>query len=351
VTPDEAIKEAGSGNLRPLYLVHGEESFLAEAVVKALRDAGMAGGIPGLNEDRYTAGEDRERDSAERVVSAARMMPMMAKRRVVLLRNIDRWEGRDDASDGADGKEKSRAKDKAKPLDELVEYATEPVDTTLFIMTATKLNAQRKIFTLAKKSGFLVACDSISKRDLPRWVEERTKKLGHTIDREAAYELAELVGPELGTVADALERLSLFVGPKGHISGEALTATVTRVRPNTSWDLVDAVAQRRLGAALLILDRVDTDSELPLLGSIVWSVRQLVKFDGYMKEGLRADEAGQRAGMPPFKIDNARSQLKKLQPGTLSRWLRALAEADRALKGSKRSGRIVMETLLIEMCR
>jgi DNA polymerase-3 subunit delta len=346
VTPDEAIKEAEAGNLKPVYLVLGEETFLTELVVRALRDGAMRDGIQGLNDDRFTAGEDRDRDSADRVIGAAKMVPMMAKRRLVLVRALERWEGRDDGGEPAKG-----AKDKARPLDDLAEYAGDPVDSTVMVLVATKLHGSRKIVTVAKKKGFLVGCDPIPKRELSRWVEDRVKKLGHTIDRETSYELAELTGPDLGGVADALERLSLYVGVGGHIGERALAEAVTRVRPSTSWDLVDAVAQRRLGAALTILGRVDVDSELPLLGSIAWSVRQLVKFDGFLREGLRPDEAGQRAGMPPFKIDGARAQLRKLTPGTLSRWMRSLADADRALKGSKRSGRVVMETLLIDMCR
>jgi len=331
--------------------VLGEENFLSEAAVRGIRDAVARDGIAGLNEDRFTAGEDHERDSAARVIAAARMMPMMAKRRLVLVRALERWEGRDDGEPDAKAETKSRAKEKARPLDDLAEYVAAPVDSAVLVCVATKLHGQRKLVTAAKRGGFVVECNPIHKRELPRWVEEQAKKLGHVIERQAAYELAELAGPELGSVADALERLSLFVGKEGTITEDTLASVVTRVRPSTSWDLVDAVAQRRLGAALTILGRVDVDSELPLLGSLAWSVRQLVKFDAYVKDGLRADEAGQRAGMAPFKVDSAKAQLRKLAPGTLSRWVRALAEADRALKGSKRSGRVVMETLLVDMCR
>ncbi len=347
MTPEQAIKEADSGNARPVYLVLGEESFLVEMAVRAIRQAVAREGIAGLNEDRFVAGEDHERDSAERAIAAARMLPMMAKRRLVLVRALERWEGRDDG----DGETKTRAKDRGRPLDELAEYAAAPVDSTVMLLVAEKLHAQRKLVSAAKKGGFVVECGPVHKRDLPRWVEERAQKRGVAIDRQAAYELAELAGPELGAVDDALERLSLYVGPSGRVDEATIAAVVTRVRPSTSWDLVDAVAQRRLGAALSILDRVDTDSELPLLGSIAWSVRQLVKFDAHLRDGLRPDEAAQRAGMAPFKVDSARTQLRKLAPGTLSRWMRALAEADRALKGSRRTGRVVMETLLVDMCR
>lgn len=341
MTPDEAIREAESGTLRPVYLVVGEERLLVELAVRALRDAATRGGIPGFNEDRYQAGEAK----VDAILGAARMLPMMAARRLVLVRGVERWEGRDDEGDAGKAKET--------PLDALAEYAKAPVDSTVLLLVATKLHGQRRLVTLAKKAGFVVACDPIPRRDLPRWVQDRAKGLGHGIDRMVADQLAELSGPELGSVADALERLSLYVGPGAPITEEALATVVTRVRASTAWELVDAVCARRLGQALTVLANVDggRDTELPLLGSIAWTVRQMAKFEGHLEGGESVAEAARKAGVPPFKVDATRDALRRLPRGTMARWLRHLAEADRALKGSKRPGRAVLESLLIDLSR
>src|SRR3954463_11291369 len=88
VTPEQAIAEARADKLRPLYLVLGEERLFVDRVVAAIRDATARGGIAGFNEDKFIAGEA----SAGAVIGAARMLPMMAKRRFVLVRGLDRWE-------------------------------------------------------------------------------------------------------------------------------------------------------------------------------------------------------------------------------------------------------------------
>src|SRR6185503_10607931 len=91
MTPEEAIREAKAKELRPIYLVAGEERYLASEVVQALRDATLDGAIPGLNDETLTAGEA----SVDSAIDAARTLPMMARRRWVLVRNIERWEGRE----------------------------------------------------------------------------------------------------------------------------------------------------------------------------------------------------------------------------------------------------------------
>lgn len=348
MTPDEAIRDARAGNLRPVYLVTGEEVVLVQGVVKALRAAAMKDGIEGLNEDLYTAGEGDLRDSAESPIGAARMMPMMARRRFVLVRGLERWESREEKAAEREA-EKPKGKVRA-PLDDLAEYAKEPADSAVMVLVAQKLHGQRRLVTLAKKQGFLVACDPVAPRELPRFIEGRAKELGHAIDREAAGDLANLVGPDLGTVFDALERLSLYVGPEGRITEGAIADVITRVRPATSWNLVDAIFQRRLGAALALVAELEADADLMVLGSIASSVRQAIKFDGLVQAGEPVDAAAQRAGVQPWKVDALRAQLRRLDPGALHRWIDRIAEADRALKGSKRPGTSVLETLVIDLC-
>lgn len=337
VTPDEAIKEAAS-TLRPVYLVVGEERFLADAVTDTLRQKGTVGGIAGFNEDRFQAGES----SIDSVIAAARTLPMMAPRRVILVRGLERWEGKGDDSST-----------KLTPLDALADYCKEPVDSTVLILVASKLHGQRRIVTGAKKGGYLVACDPLHRRDLPRWIEARVKERGHSINRDVAADLAEIVGPELGGVADAIERLSLYVGEGKPITEDAVAVVITPVRPSTTWDLVDALCARRLGEALSLLGRVEggRDSELPLLGSMAWAVRQLLKFEGAIAEGQSPDDAARRAGIAPFKVMATRDTLRKTPRATLLRWIEAMAEADLALKGSKRQGRAVLEALLVDLCR
>lgn len=357
MTPEQAEQEARKGTLRPVYLVVGEERFLADRVVHALRDAAMKGGIAGFNEDKFTASET----SVDAVLSAAKMVPMMAKRRFVMARGLERWEGRksdgdddDDAppakASGSDGKK--GAKD-GSPLDALAEYAKAPIDSTVLVLSATKLHAQRKLMTLAKKEGFLVSCDAISRKELPSVVKSFAKERGHDISYEVADHLAEIAGPELGYVADAVERLSLFVGEGKPITDDAVATMVTRVRSSTVWELLDALAKRQLDKALATLaDVVDPrEGGLKLLGTVAWSVRQLVKLDAALKAGQSLEDAAKSAGVPPFRARDVQATLKSLPRGTLNVWLALLAEADRALKSSRRPAQAILETMVISMCR
>lgn len=339
MTPGDLDRELREGQIRPIYLVLGEERFLADRAQKRLREAALAGAIAEFNEDQIQAGPG----TVGRALAATRTVPMMAARRLVVLRAIDRWE-----TDDGGAKD-----DKRSPLDQLADYAAEPVPTTTLVLTATKLNGSRKIVSLAKKQGFLVQCDRLPENALGAFVIAQAEERGNRIDPATANALAQLVGSELAFLVDAVERLSLFVGAGAAITEDAISEVVVRLRETSNFVLLNALSSRDLGRALAAFDEVfDARSGgLPLLGMLAWNVRQLLRFEAAVAGGSRPEEAAVAAGAPPFKGRELASVTRQIPRLELERWLALLAEADLALKSSRRPSRAIMETLLVAMCR
>jgi len=343
VTPDEAIAEANQGNVRPVYLLTGEEPYEIERVLSRLRELALSGAMAAFNEEKLVAGEV----PVDRVLSAARVVPMMAKRRLVVVRNLERWEAR--AGDGEDDAESSAAS----PLDRLAEYAVAPSPTTCLVLIGAKIDGRRKLMSAGRKGGFLVSCEPLARGALPGFVAREASSRGHAIAPDVADMLAEIAGPDLASVTDAIERLSLYVGPKQPIGEDAIAACLVRLRQSTVWELVNAVGRRELGPALTALDDVydARDRGLRLIGLLAWSMRQLIKFEAATRAGASPDEAARRAGAPPFKARELAGQVRRLGAPELERWLLLLAEADLELKGSKRPPRATLETTIMRMCR
>ncbi len=352
MTPEEAIAEAQSGTLKPVYLVLGDERFTRNDVITALRGQVLEGAIPGFNEDDFTAGEA----TVGNVVGAAKTLPMMAQRRWVLVRDVERWEpkaGSDDSA-GSSGEAGSKSGGpKSNALDELAAYAGAPSPSTVLVLCANKLNAKRRLVTLAKKQGFLVDCQPLSKHELPNWVRSAAKRRGNAIDASAAELIAEVAGPDLSSVDDVLERLSLFVGEGQPITEDSVGQLIPIVRPATVWQLVDAVGRRDRGQALTLLARVydPQDRGLRLLGVLAWSARQMIRFSAALSQGLGGAAAAKAAGVPPFRARTLEQQVRRLPPGFLEQWLVQLRDVDLALKGgSKRPPRAILESALIDLC-
>jgi DNA polymerase-3 subunit delta len=344
VTPDEAIAEAKRGDVRPVYLLTGDEPYEIERVLAAVRGMVLSGAMATFNEEKLVAGET----SIDRVISAVKVVPMMAKQRLVVVRSLERWEARS----GDDGDEADSG-GKTSPLDRIAEYAAAPVSSTCLILIGAKIDGRRKLMNAGRKGGFLVACEPLPRGALPGFVTREASARGHAIAGEIADLLAEIAGPELGGVADAIERLSLYVGPHQPITEDAIAACLVRLRQSTVWELVNAVGRRELGAALAALDDVydARDRGLRLIGLLAWSLRQLIKFEAASRAGASPEEAARRAGAPPFKARELAQQVRRLGAGELERWLLLLGDADLELKGSRRPPRATLEGTIMQMCR
>jgi len=343
MTPDEAIAEATEKKLRPVYLIAGEENFLVSAVVSSLRGAALEGGIPGLNDDQLMAGER----SVDDALSAARTLPMMARRRLVTVQRLERWEPRGGGED-AEVSSKSRTLD---PFERLVEYAKNPASTTTLLLVGSGVDKRRKLYVTARNEGWLVQCDALGRADLPLFIERAAHRRGARLAPGVADLIAELSGPALSPAMDALERLSLYAN--GEIIDEDAVATcIVRLRTATVWELIGAVGRRDIGAALTALaDVFDPGESIRLIGLLAWSTRQLLRFESGLRHGLNPNEAAQQAGAPPFKARELQAQLKTLPREQLEGWLEILLRLDSDLKGgSKLPQRSILERGVLELC-
>jgi len=271
---------------------------------------------------------------------------MMAKRRYVFVRGLERWEPKAGAA------REGKATDKD-PLEKLLDYAKNPAAESVLVLLGA-IDKRRKLYTQAKTDGFLVACDLLARADLPRWIERRVTERGAKIAPAVADLLAELTGPELAPVADAVERLCLYVGAGAEVDEHAVSTCIVRLRAASVWELVAAVGRRDAGAALAALADVydPQDRGLRLLGVLAWSTRQLLRFESALSSGASPEQAAMRAGAPPFKARELSQQVKTLARSELERWPELLADIDFQLKGgSRRPPQAVLEDAILRLCR
>ena len=336
MTPDETCKRAARGEIPPLLLVVGEEEHSRERVVETLRNAVVASGMAGLNEDVFVASET----SVETVITAARTLPMFGKKRFVLVKHLERWE--------------TANKSEHDPFDRLLDYSKSPTTSTHLVLVASKLDGRKKLLLDAKKADYLVTCAPMPRAALPKCVADLVKERGAMVSPSIADLIVEVTGTELPSLSDAVERLVLYVGPGKEIDEVAVTHCLTRLQTSTVWELVGAVAKKDLGAALRAVELVydPHDRGLPLVGVLAWSARQLVKFEAAIRSGCAPPEAAQRAGAPPFKARELADQVKLLPRAELERWLEMLARVDLSLKGgTKRPPKAVIEEAVMTLCK
>ena len=314
--------------LAPLYVVIGEEDYLRDQALATLKRAvfGEAEDA-GFNCDVFHGDED----TADRVLSCAMEIPVFAPRRLVVLKQADKWP--------------------AKETEKCLSYLSAPHESTTLVLAAAKLDRRLKWTQVLMQHAVVVDCDPLPDRQIAAWIHHEARSFGITVQEDAVLLLKEVAGGSLYALRRELEKLSAYVpaGRPVHLEDvEALRGT----EPGASvFDLIIAIGTGAVGRAFTILARNLDAGEAPLriLGALVWQYRRLWKVKDSTRQGGRPGEAGRALGMDPIR---AAAFLAQFSEGHLHQAFRLFMDADSKLKGgSGGSGKRVLEELLLQLCQ
>jgi DNA polymerase-3 subunit delta len=285
LTLSQVIAAARDGRYQPVHVIVGEETLLIERAIGALRRAVVGDGIPGFNDDSF---DGRSLDAGT-VIGAARTMPMMSDARFVLVRNADALSAKDQES--------------------LAAYLDAPCSSACVVLVAAKLDGRSKLAKVAKSSGCLNSAPVLKGSQLRDFAVAEAQQRGHTLAPDAAQALLDAIGEDLSGLDDAIERLSLYVGPGQRIGLESVETCVTRVRTESIWSLVDAISVKNtalaLGAASSLL--ADREPPLKILAMVSRQLRMIAKMRQALGSGLSAEDAAREAGAPAVQSARARA--------------------------------------------
>jgi DNA polymerase-3 subunit delta len=327
------LERALKGGADRVYLLHGDAELLVRGAFDWLRGRVTGGVAEDFNLDRFDA---RDKPNPNRIVDAARTLPMMANRRLVWVRNAEALFALPAAQTTS--------------LATYVEKADET--TCLVFQCASAADRRSKLYRAVEKHGCVYEARTPSEREMVPWTLARLRDRGRRMEPDAAQVLVDAVGRDLTGIEAALERLCLFVEAPAAIGVPHVEQVVAHTRAHTVWELTDAVADRNVGLALAHAAELMGQGEaaLKVLSLVADRMRKLVIGRAAKAQGATAQEMAQLAGMPSFKAADFARQVQKYEGAELLAALDRLSEADRRLKRSKLDDALILEALLIDLC-
>jgi DNA polymerase-3 subunit delta len=317
------------GEPSALYWIFGKERFLVDRAVAILKQRVLDPRTRDFNYDLFYGKEA----GAQKILGASRTLPMMAKRRLVIVRDAESLD--------------------AKQLDALTPYVADPAPETCLVFVAEKVDSRLKFFNGFKKKGVLVKCDPLADRQVPGFVRAEGAQRKLKFEPGAAEMIADEVGADLGQIVDAVERIELYLGERKLVSAADVEAVVATTRQRSVFELADAIGAGEPARALQALGSLLAAREpaLKILALIGRLARQLLVTRELLDRRAGRGEIMERLGVPPFVVDKLEAQAKRFDPAGLRRMHAAIYRADRTLKSSKLQDDRVMELLVLELAR
>lgn len=326
---EDLFRSLKNGDVGQIYFLYGDDDFLKDASLEKLKEVALTGAIADFNYDLFRAGEV----NMSNLMSALATLPVMASRRLVVLKDADKL--------------------KADEQETLLSYLKDPSPSTTLVMSGKDVDKRKTFFSVIKEKGNLVDHSHPYEREMPKWIKWVAKKKGVEISNEAARYLVDIVGTDLASVANELEKASIYTGDRSkRVELEAIEAVTIDMRARTVFQLIDALGTKNLKKSLKNLKRLLDDGESPLmiLSMIVRQLRLIWTGLDIMKNGGGEGEVRKKIKLPPFVFKGYLKQVKLFKEDELRSAYESLFDLDLKFKSSPVNKERALELLIFKLC-
>jgi DNA polymerase-3 subunit delta len=303
---DTCFRALRAGNLSAAYYLTGDEEVLKDELVALLVEQSLAdASTRDFNLDVRGAGDV----DGERLHALVETPPMLANRRVVVIRNLEQW------------------RKNAAVWDVLHTYLQHPSPTTVLVLWHGP--GQAPVAKLASATTH-VAVEPLPQARVTKWVQRRAAQVGVAFSAAAVEHLLSTVGVGLAELGMEIDKLAAAV-PAGRTVGPDDVARFVGVRRGeTPTDWVGSVLHREAIRAIEMLPVV--------LAAPGTSGVRLVSALGTALVGVQLARANLDGGMPSGRVEQVVYEaIKRARLRGLGEWRAEAAMWTKAAAGWTRS--------------
>ncbi|MBR1788138.1 MAG: DNA polymerase III subunit delta [Bacteroidaceae bacterium] len=232
----DIVRDVQAGKYSPVYCFMGDEDYYIDNLSQYIADRALKPEERDFNYDLLYGAETRAND----IIAIARQFPMMAERRVVLVREFQALADKEALS----------------------AYVKNPNPTTILILCHKhgKLDARRALAQEIKRQGVLFESKRLYDRELPGFITKYMERKQKAIEPAAVQMLCDHVGSDLSRLVAEMDKL-LMALPQGETRvGASLVEELTGVSKDfNSFELQNALAVRDVYKANQIVKYFDTN--------------------------------------------------------------------------------------------
>lgn len=238
----QIINDVKNGNFVPVYLLMGTEPYYPDLVCDEIIKYALTDSERDFNQTVFY-GLDTD---AGTVASECRSYPMMAERRLVVVKEAQSM----------------------KTLEDLATYASDPMESTVLVilMHGASADKRRALYKNVQKKGVVLISDALRDYEMPQWITSFYKSRGLDIEPAAAALLAEYAGTDMSRIMLETEKMQKNL-PEGTVRVNAadIEKNVGISRQFSIFELTKALSYMKAEKALKIAAYIGNGPKFMLL--------------------------------------------------------------------------------------
>jgi DNA polymerase-3 subunit delta len=349
------IAEVRGTNLRPGYVLLGDEIFLYERCRRAVLETLVPKDLRDFGLSDLDLGEA----SIFEILDRARTPSLMAPFQVFFVRGLKALYTR-----GA-------KKDEFAAIEEYFR-SPNPQCLILFVADHIRIPSDPRRMDMEDKNRYerlretlgdwcgVVELARVDETDALKWIVAESEREGIRFEADAARELADALGADMMLIASEWNKLALYAGEKRHVTLGDVETMVLAAKQRSLYELTDAISAKDTPRALMLLQGLlnasdgGEDSSIGHLYMLARTFRQMLVI---LEKNVRDSRAIWQAlwqgfRMPPFAAEDLIRQARRYKSSReITRALRLVARADLELRSQPPDKRLVLERLVFDLTK
>lgn len=272
----------------PIYLIYGEEDYLQEQIVKAMKESLLTPGFEAFNLDEI----DSEKKDMGVIVERAISLPVFAEKRLVIVRNCPVYQKmKKDAVEEAD-----------RNVEPLLAYLEDPLlSTCLIFLVNGSIDKRKKTVKAIEKRGQVLETAALKGKELEDWIKEETHALGKKIEPKTIDYIIFNSHHSLRALKSELEKMALYTNGN-IITMDTAEKLLTKTAEADVFALVDSIGQKKGESAILELRKLLETGEpaVRVLFMIARQFRLLLSVKDLRQKGYAEKQITSELSLHPY---------------------------------------------------
>ncbi len=326
--PQKLYKDLDTKKFQPIYFLFGDEPYLLNQCTLRFKHAVLDESTTDFNFSLFYAADSE----VQTIKDAVETLPVFTAHRLVILKNAHEL--------------------KDSELLQLEPLLDNPVQSTVFVILADKVDKRKKAIKTLLEQACCVEFKKPYDNQIPQWISHFAQNVGLKISSEAVHRLHRLVGNNLSELENQIFKIQDFIGLKSHIELNDVNGVVSFSREESVFDFTKAVGQKdRVKALEQLVSLMDQgQNEAGIIALLARHMRVLLTVRSGLDQGLGGAKLASLAQIPSYFIESYCDQARVWPMRKIEDAIVVLHETDKALKSSPISSHIWLENMVLKSC-
>ena len=327
-------KDFKNGKFEPNYLIVGEENFFIDETIRILKSSFT-------EEQVELITFDLDEQPLDYVLDEADTIPFFSEKKIIIAKNASFLK--------ATEKGKEKIEHDFKRFETWLNY---PSDTavTIFVAPYEKVDERKKVTKQLKEKSVVLQAETPQNRDLVAWIRSEANHFNKKISDAAVDKLIEMVGSNMLSIRQEIEKMSLYLGNEPEIQVQTVVNLVAKSLEHDAFQMLAAYLENRPKEALEIYHELLRQKEEPikLVGLLSSNIRTMSNVFYLLQKGYHPQQIAKQLKIHPYRVKLISEQRVKPTQERLMQALYKLADIDIQLKSMSGNRERYLEMFLLK---